>query len=99
MIALAAAGVLLALMALALPRLVNGPTLYDRALAAHAIVFIAALAGAALAIGAGAPRWIDVAIVLVFADLAVAVCVLKVFRHRSLQPPVGRASAIEEGGA
>ena len=48
MIALAAAGVLMALMALALPRLVTGPTLYDRALAAHAIVLIAALAGAAL---------------------------------------------------
>lgn len=99
MIALAAAAVLLVTMVLVLPRLVGGPTLYDRALAAHAIVLIAALAGAALAIGAGAPRWIDVAIVLVFADLVVAACVLKVFRHRSLQPPLGRTSAAEEGGA
>jgi len=99
MIALIAAAVLLAMAALALPRLISGPTLYDRALAAHAIVLIAALAGAALAIGLGAPRWIDIAIVLVFADLVVAACVLKVFRHRSLQPPLGRASSAEEGGA
>lgn len=88
MIALVAAAGLLAAMALTLLRLIAGPTLYDRALAAHAIVFLAALAIAAIAAYLRAPHGVDAAIALIGADLILALTTLKYFRFHSLQPPL-----------
>lgn len=88
MIALAAAAALFAAMALASLRLIGGPTLYDRALAAHAVAFLAALALAAFAVVLSAPHLIDAALALIGADLAAALTVLKYFRFQSLQPPL-----------
>ena len=91
MIAIVAALLLLPVIALASVRLFIGPTLYDRALAAHVIVLLAALAGAAAAVGFHQPAAIDVAIALVVGDLVLAAAILKYFRFRSFQPPMARA--------
>lgn len=96
MIALfAAAGAAIAL-ALALPRLFAGPTLYDRALASNAIVAKAALICAALAVIAGRADWLDAAIALVFGVFVVNVAILKFFRARTFQAPLARGPAGRE---
>lgn len=90
MIAIIVAGAVGFALALALPRLFSGPTLYDRALAASVVVLRAALACAALAVAGGEAAWVEVAIVLVFAALVLNAAVLKFFRARSFQPPLAR---------
>lgn len=96
MIALIGALLLIAIAALASLRLFNGPTLYDRALAVHAMVLIAALAAASIAVAQRRADMVDLAIALIGADLVLAVAMLKFFRFRSLQPPMARAHG--EGG-
>ncbi len=90
MIALGIAAAIALTLALALPRLLIGPTLYDRALAASAVVLRAALACAAFAVFAGEAAGVDVAIACVLAALTLAAAVLKFFRARSFQPPLVR---------
>jgi multisubunit Na+/H+ antiporter MnhF subunit len=90
MIALIAAGGVALTIALALARLSAGPTLYDRALAANAVVLRASLAAAALAVAFGRAAWIDVALALVLGALVLNAAVLKFFRARSFQPPLAR---------
>lgn len=90
MIGLGAALLLMGAAALASVRLFVGPTLYDRALAAHAVILLAALAAAALGAGMARASIVDTAIALVFSDLVLAAAVLKFFRFRSLQPPLAR---------
>lgn len=91
MIALAAAiGATLAAI-LVLVRLFAGPTLYDRALAAHSAAGKAALACAALGVMAGAPQWIDVALALVLGMFIANAATLKFFRAKSFQAPMYRA--------
>lgn len=91
MIPLAAgAGVLIAL-ALVLPRLFVGPTLYDRMLAANVVVVNAALV---CACGGAAMRradMIDVALALLFGAFVLNVAVFKFFRARTFQPPLAQA--------
>jgi multicomponent Na+:H+ antiporter subunit F len=90
MIAIIIAAAVALSLALTLPRLFTGPTLYDRALAASAVVLRAALACAALATAAGEAAWVDAAIGLVLAALVFNAAVLKFFRARSFQPPLVR---------
>jgi multisubunit Na+/H+ antiporter MnhF subunit len=93
MIALIAAGGLALAMGLALVRLASGPTLYDRALAANALVLRGALACAAFAAAFGRGAWVDVAIALVLGALVLNAAVLKFFRARSFQPSLAREEA------
>jgi multisubunit Na+/H+ antiporter MnhF subunit len=86
-IAIALAFVLL----LSAPRLILGPTLYDRVLASVAMCIHAALIAAALAIASGHSEWIDVAFGLIAAVIIFAVSVLKFFRMRTLQAPLAGA--------
>jgi|CXWL01.1.fsa_nt_gi multicomponent Na+:H+ antiporter subunit F len=86
-----AIGVLISL-ALTLPRLFAGPTLYDRVLAVNAAALKAALVAGALSMAMGQALWVDAALALAFAAFAVNVAVLKFFRMRSFQPPLVRAS-------
>ncbi len=86
MIAWIVALALMLLIALACVRLFLGPTLYDRALAAHAILLLAALALAALGAAMSTPTLVDAAIALIGADLVLAAAILKFFRARSFQP-------------
>ena len=90
MIALVVAAAIAIVMGLTLPRLLNGPTLYDRALAASALVLRTALACAALAVAAGRADWVDAAVALFLAALTLNAAVLKFFRTRSFQPPLAR---------
>lgn len=91
MIALIAAIGLSVLALLTLVRLFNGPTLYDRALAAKTLVVQGALICAAAAVAAGDTIGIDIALALVFGALVVSVAVLKFFRAHSFQTPLARA--------
>jgi len=93
MIALAAVLGLLVAIGLTLLRLFAGPTLYDRALAANAVLIKAALVCAALAVAAGEADWIDAAIALVLANLTATAAALKFFRYRSFQAPMAQLSA------
>ncbi len=90
MIALGFAAALLVAIALGSVRVLIGPTLYDRALAAHAVIFLSALCGAAIAVAASQPAWIDAAIALILADVVLAIAILKYFGRRSMQPPLSR---------
>jgi multisubunit Na+/H+ antiporter MnhF subunit len=86
---------LCALLAAALWRLVIGPTLHDRALAAHTCVLLAALAVAALAALDRRVAWIDVAIALLVAEFVLGVAIMKAFRARSLQSALSRPAQVE----
>lgn len=97
MIALGASVILLLLGVFASLRLFMGPTLYDRALAAHFAILMFALAAAALGAMQRIAVWVDAAIVIVIADLIVAALTLKLFQSRSLQPAMVRRRS--EGGA
>jgi multicomponent Na+:H+ antiporter subunit F len=86
-IAIALAVVLL----LSAPRLLLGPTLYDRVLAGAAICIHATLIAAALAVFSGRSDWIDVSFGLMAAAMVFAVAVLKFFRMRTFQAPLSGA--------
>jgi multicomponent Na+:H+ antiporter subunit F len=88
MIALVATGGASFALCLVLVRLLAGPTLYDRALAAMAAGFLLALIGAALAVSAGRSDFLDVAFAIFFSLFVTSAAVLKYFRVRSLQPPM-----------
>jgi len=91
MIALAiAVGAAIAL-GLALLRLLAGPTLHDRALAARSAIMRAMLVTAALAVAAGEAAWLDVGFALAFAALLLLMAMLKVFRTGTFQAPLARS--------
>lgn len=88
MLALLICGVLLFAAALSAPRLLSGPTLYDRALALKTIGVKLALACAAIAVALKDSAPTDVAVAMGFGLLVVLVAVVKLFRQRSFQPPL-----------
>lgn len=83
----AAAGAIIAL-ALAALRLFAGPTLYDRTLAANAILAKAVLVCAAAAVLAQRADYVDAAFVLLLSGLVVNVAILKFFRLGTFQAPL-----------
>ncbi len=87
---IAAAGALLALL-LCLPRLIFGPTLHDRALAARSLAIRVALIAAAGAVAFADARLTDVALVLAFSALVLSFAALKAFRLRTFQAPLARS--------
>jgi multicomponent Na+:H+ antiporter subunit F len=93
MIALIAAILVALTVTLSLARLVAGPTLYDRALAANAIIMRAALVCAALAVAWGRSAWLDVSLALAIGALVVSAATLKFFRSRSFQPSLAQEEA------
>lgn len=86
---------LCALLTAALWRLVSGPTLHDRAIAAHTCVLLAALAIGALAVLDHRLGWIDVAVALILAEFVLGIAVMKAFRARSLQSALSRPGRTE----
>jgi multicomponent Na+:H+ antiporter subunit F len=94
MLALAATGVLAACAAIALMRLIAGPTLYDRALAGSAICVLCALACAGVGVASGHSGWIDAALALMLAGLVANAATMKFFRVRSFQPPLSAEAPI-----
>jgi multicomponent Na+:H+ antiporter subunit F len=99
MIFIAIAGLLVVCAAAALARMLAGPTLYDRALAASAVVGKAALLCAVLAAGFGRSEWADVALGLTAASFAASAASMKFFRFRTFQQPVWRDEAGAQGDA
>lgn len=93
MIALGAGAAVL--LVLALLRLLAGPTLQDRALAAKSIVLRAALICAAIAVAAGESVWVDAAFALAFGALVLMAAALKIFRANTFQAPLARP--LEDG--
>jgi multicomponent Na+:H+ antiporter subunit F len=91
MIALIACAAVAVLLVLTLLRLVAGPTLHDRALAAHAIVLQGVLICAGIAASAGRADWTDAAFALVLGSFVVHAAVLKFFRAGTFQAPMARA--------
>ncbi len=90
MIAAAAALILLLALAAWIGRLLIGPTLHDRLLGAQGAALTVCLLMAALAALVNRPEWIDLALVILFADLVFGVAALKLFRVRSLQTALAR---------
>lgn len=87
-----------------LARLVLGPTALDRALAGQALGILTAVCVAALAAQAGEARFLDVALIALAAQLALAAANLKAQRRRSLQPPLAAlapspAASAQQSGA
>jgi len=93
MIAAVTALVLGAGVLLAFVRLVTGPTLHDRAMAAQAGLLCGTLWLAALAVLDGRAAWLDAALALAFCDFILAVAFFKAFRARSLQTALARPRA------
>ena len=76
--------------ALALARLLAGPTLYDRVLAANSIAWKAGLVCATFAALFRRAEWIDAAMAMVFGAFVLNVALVKFFRAHSFQPPLDR---------
>lgn len=91
MIALIGAGCATLFLILTLVRLLAGPTLYDRALAASSALSKAILICAAVAAVLGRAAWADAALALAFGALVVSVAALKFFRAGTFQAPLVRA--------
>jgi multicomponent Na+:H+ antiporter subunit F len=73
---------------LTLVRLLIGPTLYDRMIAANAMIIQVALICAALCVWRQAAAFADVSIALVFCLLVANVAALKFFSARTFQAPL-----------
>jgi multisubunit Na+/H+ antiporter MnhF subunit len=80
----------------ALGRLVAGPTLHDRAMAAQACLLCITVWIAALGALAGRAAWIDIALALAIGDIVVAIATFKAFRVRSLQTALARPGGAKE---
>jgi len=83
----AAALALLATIALVLIRAAQGPTLFDRALAANTVGTVAMLLLAVLGFLNGRPEFLDLAIVYGLLNVIGTIAVLKYFRHGDLGDP------------
>ncbi len=91
MIVLAAIVGALAATLLAAVRLIGGPTLQDRVLAANLIIILSAMMCAALAVLQRASSGIDVALALLLGAYAINLAVLKVFKLGTFQAALARA--------
>jgi len=92
MIALIASIGVAAVLVLSAVRLLAGPTLHDRLLAANAVGVKVCVICAAAAVAANRSDWLDVSLALAFALLTVNAAAAKFFRTRSFQPPIARAA-------
>jgi multisubunit Na+/H+ antiporter MnhF subunit len=75
-------------LALALPRLVVGPTIQDRMLALRSLLVRAALVCGAVAVVSNQREAADAAIIIVLAAFVFSVAVMKVFRTGNFQAPL-----------
>jgi multicomponent Na+:H+ antiporter subunit F len=83
----AVVGVLIAAVA-SLARLVIGPTLHDRAVAARAVMVQVAVLAAGVAALTGTRAGVDVAFALYLGAVILSIATLKFFRARAFQPPL-----------
>jgi multicomponent Na+:H+ antiporter subunit F len=79
-------------MGLLLVRLLSGPTLYDRALAANAAGTKAVLLICVLCFLADRPIFLDIAIAYAMINFVTTIALLKFFRYRTFQPGFDQSS-------
>jgi len=91
MIALSAALAGIALLLLCLIRLLTGPTLYDRVIAANAGGLCVIVIASALATWSGDARALDVSIALLFAMVVANVAFFKFSYAKTFQSAIARA--------
>jgi multisubunit Na+/H+ antiporter MnhF subunit len=91
LIAFAAIVGMLAATALAAVRLIGGPTLQDRILAANLLIVLCATMSAAFAALWGAAGAIDVALALLLGAYAINIAALKMFKLGTFQAALARA--------
>ena len=69
---------------LAVVRVLRGPTLFDRVLAANSVGTLAIIFLAVLGFLNGRPEWLDIALVYGVLNLIGTIAILKFFRHGDL---------------
>ncbi len=80
----AAALVIIAAIVLVVIRVLRGPTLFDRVLAANSVGSLAILFLAVLGFLNGRPEWLDIALVYGVLNIIGTIAILKFFRHGDL---------------
>ncbi len=79
-----AALAVIAAIVLAVVRVLRGPTLFDRVLAANSVGTLAIIFLAVLGFLNGRPEWLDIALVYGVLNLIGTIAILKFFRHGDL---------------
>ena len=75
---------ILAALALAVTRALQGPTVFDRVLAGNSVGTLAILLLAVVGFLTGRPEWLDIAISYGLLNLIGTLAILKFFRHGDL---------------
>lgn len=79
-----AALAVIAAIVLVVVRVLRGPTLFDRVLAANSVGTLAIIFLAVLGFLNGRPEWLDIALVYGVLNLIGTIAILKFFRHGDL---------------
>lgn len=89
----AAALAVIAALVLVVIRVLRGPTLFDRVLAANSVGSLAIIFLAVLGFLNGRPEWLDIAITYGVLNLIGTLAILKFFRHGDLAHDAGEDDA------
>ena len=89
----AAALAVIAALVLVVVRVLRGPTLFDRVLAANSVGSLATIFLAVLGFLNGRPEWLDIAITYGVLNLIGTLAILKFFRHGDLAHDAGEDDA------
>lgn len=89
----AAALAVIAALVLVVVRVLRGPTLFDRVLAANSVGSLAIIFLAVLGFLNGRPEWLDIAITYGVLNLIGTLAILKFFRHGDLAHDAGEDDA------
>lgn len=93
MMFIAAALAIIAALVLVVVRVLRGPTLFDRVLAANSVGSLAIIFLAVLGFLNGRPEWLDIAITYGVLNLIGTLAILKFFRHGDLAHDAGEDDA------
>lgn len=88
-----AALAVLAALVLVVVRVLRGPTLFDRVLAANSVGTLAIIFLAVLGFLNGRPEWLDIALVYGVLNIIGTIAILKFFRHGDLAHDAGEDDA------
>jgi len=89
----AAALAVIAALVLVVVRVLKGPTLFDRVLAANSVGTLAIIFLAVLGFVNGRPEWLDIALTYGVLNLIGTLAILKFFRHGDLAHDAGEDDA------
>ena len=89
----AATFAILAALVLVVVRVIKGPTIFDRVLAANSVGTLAIILLAVLGFLNGRPEWLDIALTYGVLNLIGTLAILKFFRHGDLAHDAGEDDA------